>query len=187
LRVVRRHYYTAIIRRLLRGLVERATGASRVKAQAGDSSPANTPAATTNAPAYRSGIKAKAAICFLWCYQAAMAVEMRLRDWFCPGDLLLMDRSYIDDLSSTAQTLRLRLPDTLVRSSARWFAARQLIFLSAGHEVEYGRIVDMDLTPELHRKKGEAYEHMIRTIEKSGIPVRRINTATRTGRGGRHD
>ncbi len=180
LRVIRRHYYDAIVRRLFRGLVESAAGVRQRKMAGSPAAPdRQRPAEPPGGTPRRHGslIRRLGGGAFLWAYQTAMGVEMRLREWFSPRGVLLVDRGAVDDLISISRTLRLDVPDPLLRWTARLFPARQIIHLSAGAEVELSRIVDVDASPEHHRRKGELYDALISRLESMRAPVRRVNTA----------
>ena len=179
-RVVRRPYYNSIVRSVLRRPVERLGGVSRRKM--GREHPESDPARRDegrSAISYRRGPQAGLLLALLWVYQLCMAVESRIRDLLCLGGVLIQDRSFVDDLASTLEILRLRTPRTLVKWSARLFPIRRAIYVCAGHEVEYARIVQLDLSPQMHKRKSQRYDTMVELLEISGIPVRRINTAPR--------
>lgn len=125
-------------------------------------------------------MKTLALLVLLYGYQTCMAIEWRLRDWLCRADVLLTDRGFVDDLVSIVVTVEIEPPTALVKWSARLFPLRRVIYLSAGHEVEYARIVDVDLIPEVHRRKGEHYAAFVGILESQGVCVRRLDTAPRS-------
>lgn len=179
LSVGNRRYYDNWVRLAFRGLTERITQASKRKMETvekpdpmtGSSGPAK-----PGSKSSRTGFRAFVAIAFLWIYQTAMGIEMRVRDLFARHDLEINDRSFVDDLVSIAEILRVDIPPSLVAYSSRLFPFRDFYYLSAGHEVEYARIADMDLSAEFHRAKGLRYEKMIESIELHTKKLRRIST-----------
>lgn len=179
-RVVRRPYYDSIVRSLLRRPVERLAGVSgrKMGREHSESDPARRDEGRS-AISYRRGPQAGLLLALLWVYQLCMAAESRVRDLLCLDGVLLQDRSFVDDLASTLEILRLRTPRRLVKWSARLFPIRRAIYVRAGHEVEYARIVKLDLSPQMHKRKSKRYDTMVELLETAGIPVRRINTAPR--------
>ena len=179
-RVVRRPYYNSIVRSLLRRPVERLAGVSRRKmGRANPEGDAGRHGDCRSAISYRRGPQAGLLLAMLWVYQLCMAAESRICDLLCLGGVLVQDRSFVDDLASTLEILRLPTPRTLVKWSARLFPIRRAIYVCAGHEVEYARIVQLDISPHVHKRKSQRYDTMVELLEIAGIPVRRINTAPR--------
>jgi hypothetical protein len=189
MRVGERRYYGSLVRRSFRGLIELLTSASQRKVETaaptttGQDAPSSSAAqgAPRQERKQQTGLRRVASLAFLWAYQTAIGIETRLRDWFSCNDLEIIDRSFIDDLVSISQTLRVEIPLSLLRYSCALFPTRRLYYLSAGHDVEYGRIVEMDLSAEFHRAKGERYAAMIAQLEPGFAPLRRISTASRPG------
>lgn len=179
-----RHYYKSWVRRLLRQTVERVTGVSRRKKEESLVGISWSHVADGDQPLrLRSGLSAAPFFFFLWIYLALMALEARLRDCATRG-ALLYDRSFVDDLVSTIEMFRLTTPVRLVRWSARVFPVRRLYYLNAGHEVEYARITELDLSADLHRRKGLRYQELVEIVESAGVPVRRLHTISRVPTGG---
>ena len=176
LTVVHRHYYRSLVRRCLRGIIERLLKVSTRKRTGPGGQAGKTTAATFRKRRYRT----MAILAFLGIYQTCMALEAWCRDRFCRANLLVMDRGFIDDLASILVTFRLPAPLWLVRCSAQFFPMRQIIFLAAGHETEYLRIIAMDLSQDLHRAKSEHYDRIVRSMEKLGVAIRRVNTGRPT-------
>jgi hypothetical protein len=116
-----------------------------------------------------------AALCL---YHTSMGVEFRIRSCLCRSDVLLITRSFIDDLASIAETLNIADVSALIRWAVWLFPIRKVYFLSAGDNIEYARILDVDLTREFHRCKGERYRSFVRELEQLGAPVRRIETGS---------
>ncbi|MCP5058709.1 MAG: hypothetical protein GY937_18565 [bacterium] len=173
--VERRHYYEGLVRRSLRFALDRRNRLSGWK-QSAVTSPGGSSSGRPRPPARRSGVLDGV----LGLYQFAMAIELGLRLALSAKDLMLVDRSFIDDLISIAETLRIEPPAAFLRRGAAWFPARRYYYLSAGHEAEYARIVDLDLTAAVHRAKGERYADLFAQLEALGAPVRRIDTRPRT-------
>jgi hypothetical protein len=176
----------------MRDTTERFTGASKKKLGSEDTPE---PASTSSAPsdaleriASRSAEKKRGAqararslalLVFLWVYQICMAIEARIRDCRADG-VLLQDRSFVDDLASILEVFKLETPVALVRFSAHVFPLRRAIYLSAGHEVEFSRIVELDLSKGMHRRKTQRYQEMVRILEEQGVPVKRVSTAPKS-------
>ena len=176
--VAERRYYGSVVRRALRGVIERLTQASRRKLDGGQSGNAAPEARSADAVRGRS-LRSLAVLGFLWTYQTAMGVEARLRDWVSRYDVEIVDRSFIDDLASIAETLKVEPPPALLRYSCALFPVRRLYFLSAGHEIEYARIVEMDSSADFHRAKGERYDALVAACEPALPTLRRISTRGR--------
>jgi len=173
-RVRRTGYYDSLVRRCFRGLVEALTGASRRKLVP---APAGSPRDSGERPwATAGGLRRLGMLAFLSIYQAAMALEWRVRDGLATADVLLCERSFVDDLASVAEVLRVEAPAWLLRCSGRLFPVCRLCYLSAGHDVEYRRIVTLDLSPLVHQRKGERYRQWVRLLSDSGVKIRRIHT-----------
>ena len=175
LKVTQRHYYDAAVRRLLRSTVERTASVDSRKQQRRPD--------TTASVRRRSGAvgvsRSVAGVFMLAAYQVCMAVESTVRRWTSRADILLIDRSYVDDLVSIHETLRMPFPIGIVGLSARIFPARRLYFLHAGQEVEYGRIVELDISPQMHERKSQRYVQFIDAVEQRTATVKRIRTAGR--------
>ncbi len=185
-RVTQRRYYGSLVRVLFRQIIESLTGASRRKTETTEnlaSAPLAKPAAKTSMPnparQASGGPRGAALLAFLWVYQTAIGIETRWRDLFSSSDLQIVDRSFIDDLVSIGQTLRVDIPVSLLRYSCWLFPIRRLYFLSAGDDVEFARIADLDLTEAFHTAKGEQYRRLIAEVEPWVPGLRRISTAPR--------
>ncbi len=175
LSIERRHYYEGVVRRLLRFALDRRSRLSGLKQ---DSDPS---AKGAGSQSLRHPVRSSRAVDrVLGLYQLAMAMELRLRLAFSHKDLILVDRSFVDDLISIAEMLRVEPSGALLLRGAGWFPVRRFYYLSAGHEAEYARIVDLDLSRSVHRAKGERYAELFAQLEESGSPVRRIDTRSRT-------
>lgn len=174
MRVHKRRYHASLVRVVFRRVVEAWTGASRQKT-------AQPPGEASGASRPAGGGRRLLLLAFLWIYQTAIGVESRFRDLFDRADLLIVDRSFVDDLVSTAETLRVEVPASLLRYCCLLFPVRRLYFLSAGDAVEFSRIVDVDLSEAFHREKGKRYRGMIATLEPWTPGLRRISTAPRNG------
>jgi hypothetical protein len=179
LRAVKRHYYSNIVRSFLRSIIVRAVSISERKLSIGD--------VKVSKGRPKSSLRRKRTdlkmfgrdiiILSLGLYQILIAAEMWLRQLVSRQDLLLIDRSYVDDLASISETLNLGIPERIIRWSALVFPGRKIIYLSAGHELEYSRIVEIDLSAEVHRSKGLHYEAIIDLVERAGVDVQRLNTS----------
>jgi len=172
LKVTQRHYYDAVVRRMLRAVVERIASVDQRKKQ---QRPDQIGAVRRRAGA-AGAAKWVLAVMAIAAYQACMALEYRVRRWTCSSDVLLIDRSFVDDLVSIHETLRIRVPYRIVHASTRIFPIRRLFFLQAGHDVEYGRIVQNDLSPQMHENKAVRYAHFIDAVEKRTSAVKRVRT-----------
>jgi hypothetical protein len=184
--VTRQHYYRQWVRRAFRSAVERSAGVSKLKAgdagERGASSgpqghapggPRRTDQSTTRKAAGR------VLVAFLYVYQLAMAMEMHLKLLVSRVDFRIIDRSYIDDLASILGSFRFPTPARLIRFSSRVFPQWRIIYVSAGHDVEYARIKDVDLAKSLHREKSLRYEEMLEILASAGAPLRRVDTGPR--------
>ncbi len=172
LRVHRRRYYGSTVRVVFRRLIDTWTDASRRKTAAS--------AGGGPRPRTRNGARARVLLAFLWLYQTAIGLETRLRDLLDRSDLRIVDRSFVDDLVSIGETLRVEVPPSLLRYSSRLFPVRRLYYLSAGDAVEFARILDVDLSKAFHHAKGERYRAMIAQLEPFTPGLRRISTAPRS-------
>lgn len=172
LKVTHRHYYDAVVRRMFRSVVARIGSVDKRKRQQGHEA--------ISAERCRSSpvgsAKAAVAVVILTAYQACMALEYRLRGWTCLSDILLVDRSFVDDLVSIHETLRLNFSARIVHLSTRIFSIHRLYFLQAGQAVEYGRIADLDLSPEMHELKARRYAQYIDAVEQRTGAVKRVRT-----------
>ena len=183
LRPVRRHYYDSVFRTAIRGGIEQLLGVNRKK-KARKSAPSQETAQESSKVdkpskkrSLRGSAKRIAVTMFLWGYQSLMGVEARWRDVTKCNRVLLVDRSYIDDLVSIVELLDIPTPVALVKWSVWIFPVRSLYYLTAGSEEEFARIVDLDLSPETHRRKHERYQELMEIVESAGGEVRRINTS----------
>jgi len=109
-----------------------------------------------------------------------MAIEAWIRDLTCQADVILQDRGYPDDLVSIAAILGLDVPKALIRFSAWAFPVKRIFYLSAGHECEYGRIAQMDLSESIHERKSTLYDMLFTTLQLRIDSVCRIDTSSRT-------
>ena len=177
LKVTQRHYYDAIVRRMLRNLIERIASVDKRKKQhrSDQNGAVRRGAGAAGSTKWLLTVMAVAA------YQACMALEYRVRRWTCSCDVLLIDRSFVDDLVSIHETLRLRVPYRIVHASTRIFPIRRLFFLQAAHDVEYGRIVQNDLSPQMHERKANRYAHFIDAVERHTDAVKRVRTDRKIG------
>ncbi len=167
------HYYRLLIRTALRTLVDRASGVSARKFEEKAESPSN---ASQKRVGHISGPRASLLVAFLYFYQIAMAIEMRLRGLLTRADYLIVDRSYIDDLVSILGSFRLATPRRLVLVSAWLFPNWRVIYVSAGPEVEFARIVDVDLSRAVHLGKSRRYEEIAGILEAANAPLRRVDS-----------
>ena len=180
LTAVIRPYYHSSVRRALRAVVERAVGANEKKKQ---------PLSLDNVAqenrhmSRRRDMRAKLIGTILWMYQSCMAAEWWARCLLCRADVLVVDRCFVDDLVSTFETLQTEPDEALLRTSCRLFPMRWIYYLSAGNEVEFARITTVDLSPQLHRIKGQRYQQFIALLEQIGAPVKRIDSAPRDSHG----
>ncbi len=172
LKVTQRHYYDAVVRRMLRSVIERIASVDKRKRQRRP----DQHGAVRRGSGAAGTAKWVLAVVAVAAYQACMAVEYRVRRWTCAADVLLIDRSFVDDLVSIHETLRIRVPYRVVHASTRIFPIRRLFFLQAGHGVEYGRIVQNDLSPQMHERKAGRYAHFIDAVEKHTTAVKRVRT-----------
>ena len=166
----RLHYYRLGVRSAFRSLIEVVSSPSKKKLEA---PPAPRESHSTGAG---QRVRASLLVAFLFLYQMAMAAEMRLRAAWIKSDHLIVDRSYIDDLVSILKTFRLDTPRALIRLSASIFPQSEVIYVSATPEVEFDRIVDVDLSRAVHLEKSHRYEEIVEILEEAGSPVRRVNT-----------
>jgi molybdopterin-guanine dinucleotide biosynthesis protein len=181
--VTRQHYYHQRVRRALRSSVELVAGVSKRKTiDAGDRGAELREQHASHEHAARGGessVRTSAGrllIATLYAYQIAMALEMHLKLLFSRVDFLIIDRSYVDDLASILESFKQSTPASLVRFSSEIFPQRRIIYVSAGYEIEYARIEDVDLSESVHREKSQRYEEMVEVLASSGAPLRRVDT-----------
>ena len=191
---MRIHYYRLKVRTVFRALTERISGVSARKFEDGtgpapvvpgrSQPPATEPATppgrqprSRSRTGFASRIRSGLLLAFLFGYQLAMSIEMRLRALFVSREYLIVDRSYIDDLVSILGSFRLETPGRLVRLSAWLFPQWRIIYVSAGPEVEFARIVDVDLSESVHFEKSGRYEEMVAILESAGAPIRRVDSS----------
>jgi hypothetical protein len=183
-------YYGFFVRRCLRGVLERVSNASSRKRASDSPAPPGAEKATPPARATGSrgsgGLRGIAILAFLWLYQGAMAIECRIRSALAGSRLQLLDRCFVDDLVSICATLRVAPSPRLIRFSRLAFPHKRLYYLCGGEEVEFARILDMDLSADFHRKKHAIYRDIIDALEPIDPSLRRFSTAptdgSRTGR-----
>ncbi|MBJ20218.1 MAG: hypothetical protein CL933_12480 [Deltaproteobacteria bacterium] len=180
------HYYSLSVRSAFRALVDVVSGVSARKLDAEDARrpepESRSPSATLDEPTATdsrsaSGLRALVLITFLYFYQIAMAIELRLRALVAPTDYLVVDRSYIDDLVSVLESFRLETPRRLVGFSSRLFPRWRMIYVSAGPDIEFARIVDVDLSRAVHFGKNRRYQEMAGILETAGAPLRRVDSS----------
>lgn len=107
-----------------------------------------------------------------------MGLEARWRDVTRLNRVVIMDRSYVDDLVSIVEVFDIQVPTALVKWSSWLFPVRTLFYLSAGSEEEFSRIVEVDLSKEVHYRKHERYQQIIEVVESAGVSVRRVDTSS---------
>jgi len=108
-----------------------------------------------------------------------MGLETRWRDITGLNRVIIMDRSYVDDLVSIVEIFDIQVPTTLVKWSSWLFPVRTIFYLSAGCEEEFSRIVEVDLSREVHHRKHERYKQIIEVIESAGVSVHHVDTSSR--------
>lgn len=172
-----RHYYSSFFRGLLRRLALLLRPSKNKKQVFRNTSNRRFCFITYLRKAF---IKAILAI-IIWPYQVAMALEIRCLQIFTCVDYLIIDRSFVDDLIGIKEILNIEIPLFLVKISAFLFPIHRVIHLSAGHEIEYARIVDNDLTKELHYLKGKQYDFFLDALAAYGVRIKRIDTGRDKG------
>jgi molybdopterin-guanine dinucleotide biosynthesis protein len=175
----RLHYHQLSVRAAFRSLIEAFSNVSERKLDEARDGRDATPSGPSGGggTTIASGARASILVVLLFLYQMAMATEMRLRTLFARCDHLIVDRSYIDDLVTIVGSFRLKTPATLIRLSSAMFPQWRIVYTSAGPNIEYARIVDVDLSRTVHLEKSRRYQEMVEILEEAGAPIRRVDTS----------
>ena len=110
-----------------------------------------------------------------FCYMVGMALSyfvMRLKS----NDILVIDRSFVDDLVSVFTEKQRPIPVILIFSGYLLFPCRFLAFCYASQEVEYSRIASVDSSYEFHRDKSENYEFVLACLKKTRMKILKLST-----------
>lgn len=180
LKTSRRHYYDSLMRTIIRSSVEKVFSVTQKKSTERNHNWEDLPITgnTRKKSPVTVGLKRVSINAFLWFYQSLMGLEARLRDIACTRKVIVTDRCYIDDLASIYEILNIPVSTALVKWSTWLFPARKIYYLSAGSKQEYARIVDVDLSPETHRRKHERYVRLVEIVESTTEPIRRVMTGS---------
>jgi hypothetical protein len=171
-----RHYYSSAVRQIVRGVIRPTTNAHGKKHGGTEKRVEDLRKRQIPVSLLKRWIQVGA----IFLYQLLMALELRCRHLW-DADVILLDRSFIDDLIGLSILLNIEISDSLIKFSAKIFPLREIVYVYGGHEVEYARIVDNDLTRELHRLKGAHYGRYISVLARGGVRVRVVKTGSQAG------
>lgn len=109
-------------------------------------------------------------------YCLLMLVETRIRARISPADFMIVDRSYVDDIVSICSAFKLSIPIKFLSILVHLQRGSMIYYLTAGHEIEYARVVDCDLSKDFHLTKSRNYSAIFDEMQARGFLIRRIST-----------
>jgi len=110
-------------------------------------------------------------------YHFLMAFEIAIRRLLSRADVIVIDRSFMDDMVSISAAYNSSVPKFFLRGLKYALSKSHIHFLSAGHETEYLRIVDVDLSKSFHKRKSEIYDSLVNDMIIAGYDVELVLTS----------
>jgi hypothetical protein len=114
-------------------------------------------------------------------YCLLMLAETRLRARISPADFMIVDRSYVDDIVSICSAFKLPIPIKFLSILVHLQGGSRIYYLTAGHEIEYTRVVDCDLSKDFHLTKSRNYTAIFDEMQSRGFLINKINTIEFSG------